>query len=191
MRILVTQQEVKKPPFFFVHDALERAWHVFLAGHELTAWPNLPNRVPDVEKFDALVMTGGNDSVARHLTEDHLVQLFDRANKPIIGFCHGALVINDLGAGINAPLDGHLGVEHAVIMQGITHTVNSYHGQGIARLAPGYESIAQDLAGNCEAFRHAFKPHWGVLWHPERQGVPVLPSDLAQFLVGDQSSWKS
>jgi len=189
MRLLLTQQEVKKPPFFFVHDALERAWHVMLAGHDITAWPNLPRRVPDLDQFDALVFTGGNDSVARHLTEDNLFRMFDQANKPIIGFCHGALVINDVCGGINVQAEGHLGNEHTVIMSGVTHVVNSFHGQCIQKLAPGYECLAKDHMHNIEAFRHAFKPHWGVIWHPERQEKPLLPGDLADLLRTAQSPW--
>lgn len=189
MRLLLTQQEVKKPPFFFVHDALERAWHVMLAGHDITAWPNLPQRMPDLDQFDAVIFTGGNDSVARHLTEDNLFRLFDQANKPIIGFCHGALVINDMAGGIHAEESGHLGTQHTVIMQDTIHTVNSFHGQCIQKLAPGYEAVAGDQQGHVEAFRHTFKSHWGVLWHPERQEKPLLPGDLADLLRTAQSPW--
>jgi GMP synthase-like glutamine amidotransferase len=190
MRLLLSQQEVKKPPFFFVHDALERAWHIFLSGHDITAWPNLPNRVPDLDAFDALVLTGGNDSIARHITEDNLFRLFDEANKIIIGFCHGALVINDVAGGINSEIHGHLGSEHTVIMQDHLFTVNSYHGQCVQKLAPGYQVIATDEQGHAECFRHVFKPHWAVLWHPERQAHPVLPTELAALLHNEQSPWK-
>jgi gamma-glutamyl-gamma-aminobutyrate hydrolase PuuD len=72
-------------------------------------------------------------------------------------------------------------------MNDTVHMVNSYHSQGIARLAPGFDVVATDQDGNPEAFRHVMFDIWGVVWHPERQLEPILPPDLANFLRTEQS----
>jgi gamma-glutamyl-gamma-aminobutyrate hydrolase PuuD len=181
MRILITQSEIKRPPFFFASDYLERSWYSLLNKHELIPAPNLPNKDFDTN-WDCLVITGGSDSIDRYLTENKLFKMADDNNKPIIGFCHGAFVINELAGGINSSIDNHAGVDHNVYMEESTHTVNSYHSQYISRLASNFESIATDKDGNCEAFQHQSKLQWGVLWHPERMINPLLPSQLSNFL---------
>ena len=182
MKILITQAEFKNPPFFFIHDGLERSWYHLLKGHTLIPAPNIPNHDFESFEWDCLMFTGGNDSMGRHLTENHLYALADLLGKPIVGFCHGAFAVNDLAAGINGRVEGHVGSDHQVMMDNKTWLVNSFHSQNIAQLAPGFESLATDLQGNTEAFRHIFKPIWGVVWHPERMERPVLPKCLAELL---------
>ncbi len=191
MKLLLTQQERKFPPFFFIQDCLERAWYHVLAGHEITVAPNIPNYDWDSIDFDCLILTGGNDSVARNLTENKLYALAEMRGKPIVGFCHGAFAVNDLAGGINDYVgnDTHVGTEHSVTMAGQEHTVNSYHSQYVAKLPPGFETLATDPAGNPEAFRHIFKPIYAVVWHPERQETPVLPQCVADLLRTPKSKF--
>lgn len=189
MKILITQAEHKNPPFFFIHDALERSWYHLLAGHELIPAPNIPNYHWDNIEYDCLMFTGGNDSMARHLTENHLYQITETAGKPIVGFCHGAFAVNDLAAGINGRIEGHVGTEHSVLMDGQQYLVNSYHSQNILKLAPGFEPLAVDPDGNPEAFRHLFKPIYGAVWHPERMEHPVLPRVIADLLRTPKSKF--
>ena len=180
MRILISQQEYIKPPRFFVFDALERIYYTFLAGQELIPAPNI-RQVIDCE-YDCLMLTGGPDSVSRNLTEN---LLFEHANKrqlPIIGICHGAFALNDLSGGINGRVDGHVSEDHTITMNGINYLVNSYHEQSIAVLPDNFVASAHDQDGNVEAFKHRQRPHWGIVWHPERMTKPVLPADLADFL---------
>ena len=181
MKLLVTQSEIKRPPFFFAADLLERSWYSLLAGHEIILAPNMPDRDFGNE-WDCLIITGGGDSIDRHLTENKLFDFANTNNKPIIGFCHGAFVINELSGGINGNIDGHAVVNHTIEMESKTYTVNSYHTQYIEKLAPEFESIATDMQGNCEAFHNQSKLQWGVLWHPERMKHPLLPSQLSNFL---------
>jgi len=191
MKLLLSQQERKFPPFFFIQDCLERAWYHVLAGHEIIVAPNIPNYQWDDIEYDCLILTGGNDSVARNLTENHLYQQAELANKPIVGFCHGAFAVNDLAGGINDYFgdDSHVGTNHQIQMEEKTWIVNSYHSQFIARLGPGFETLAVDNDGYSEAFRHIFKPIYGVVWHPERQDKPVLPSCVADLLRTPKSQF--
>lgn len=187
MKILISQQEIKLPPFNHAMDALERTWYWLLAGHELIVAPNIPKWHFEHIEYDCLVLTGGNDSINRHLTENRLYQLAESQGKPIVGFCHGAFAVNDLAAGINSRIDGHVDQDHIIIMNGQTHMVNSFHSQCMAKIPPGFEVVATDKDGNAEAIRHLFKPIWAVVWHPERMEKPVLPQELADFLRTDLS----
>lgn len=165
------------PPSFFVFDALERSWYDFFFNHTLIPVPN--RRIVDQSiDYDCLVLTGGPDSIDRHLTEDMLFEDALKKNKPIVGFCHGAFAVNDLTGGINGDIEGHTQTEHPIIMDSKIHTVNSYHGQSIEKLGKDMEVLAYDLDGYIEAFRHKQKHIYGVVWHPERMKERVLPKDV-------------
>lgn len=182
MRILISQRDVRIPPSFFVFDALERSWNEFLNKHHLIPVPNL-SKIDETIEFDCLVLTGGPDSIERHLTEDLLFHHALKLGKPIIGFCHGAFAVNDLTGGTNGTIDGHVHVDHEIIMENKIYTVNSFHGQCIDKLGPNIEKIAMDLDGYVEAFKHKYKPIYGIVWHPERMKEPVLPNDVRSILL--------
>ena len=178
MRILISQRDVRIPPSFFTFDALERSWYDFFEGHTLIPVPNL-KKVDKYFEFDCLVLTGGPDSIERHITEDLLFARAVELNKPIVGFCHGAFAVNDLTGGKNGTIDGHVQTTHDIIMDGETFNVNSYHGQSIEKLGSDMVEVAIDPEGNIEAFKHVSKPIYGIVWHPERMKTPVLPKEVS------------
>lgn len=182
MRILISQRDVRIPPSFFVFDALERSWNIFLSKHQLIPVPNI-GTIDESIDFDCLVLTGGPDSIERHKTEDLLFHHANKLNKPIIGFCHGAFAVNDLTGGVNGKIDGHVQTEHEILMENKIYTVNSYHGQSIATIGDDMEKLAVDLDGNIEAIQHKTKPIYGIVWHPERMTNPVLPSVVSKILL--------
>lgn len=181
MKLLLTQQEYLKPPNFWTMDMLERSWYDLLHGHEIRAAPNDPEifTIPD---WDCLILTGGQDSLARHVTENHLMQMCLDHGIPMIGICHGAFAINDYLGGTNGTIQGHKRCEHEVIMQDEKYLVNSYHEQRLASLAQALIPCAHDLDGNIEAFEHTSRPIWGMVWHPERMATPVLLPSVVSFL---------
>jgi hypothetical protein len=71
MRILISQRDVRIPPSHFTFDALERSWYELFKKHNLIPVPNL-GIIDESIEFDCLVLTGGPDSIERHLTEDLL-----------------------------------------------------------------------------------------------------------------------
>ena len=162
-------------------DALEQDWHRFLTGHELILHPNLGTVIVD-QDFDCLILTGGPDSLGRHQTEDALFAHALQLGKPIVGFCHGAFVINDLSGGTNGRISGHEACYHSVTLEGVRHTVNSHHSQCLSRLGNNMIELAWDQDGNIEAFRHSTQPIYGVVWHPERMINPVLPRAVKNLL---------
>jgi gamma-glutamyl-gamma-aminobutyrate hydrolase PuuD len=84
---------------------------------------------------------------------------------------------------VNGYIDGHVQTDHEIIMDNKIYTVNSYHGQSIDKLGPDMEKIAMDLGGYTEAFKHKYKPIYGIVWHPERMNEPVLPNDVRSILL--------
>jgi putative glutamine amidotransferase len=182
MKILISQRDVNIPPSNFTFDALERSWYALFKKHNLIPVPNL-GIIDESIEFDCLVLTGGPDSIKRHLTEDLLFAHAMKLNKPIFGFCHGAFAVNDLTGGTNGHIEGHIQIDHEIIMEDNIYTVNSYHGQSIDKLGPEMEKIAMDLDGYTEAFKHKYKPIYGIVWHPERMKEPVLPDEVRSIIL--------
>lgn len=182
MRILISQRDVRIPPSFFLFDALERSWYDFLNKHHLIPVPNM-GRIDETIEFDCLVLTGGPDSIERHLTEDLLFHHAKKLGKPIVGFCHGAFAVNDLTGGTNGVIDNHVQTEHYVYMDGQNHLVNSYHGQSIETIGPEMEVIALSGDDSIEAIKHRTLPIYGIVWHPERMKTPVLPREVENLLL--------
>ena len=180
MKILISQQEFIHSRNNFPFDALERSFYVFLRGHELIPAPNI-NKV-HYNDYDCLLLTGGPDSLSRHLTENLLYQHATQNDRAVLGICHGAFAINDLLGGKNGQVEGHRNTEHTVVLEGKEIMVNSYHSQCIRELSDELYPLAHDEQGNCEAFKHKSKQQWGVVWHPERMSDPILPDAVREFL---------
>lgn len=180
MQILISQIENIRPPRNFVFDALERAYYTFLSKHQLIPVPNIV-KVPD-NAYDCLILTGGPDSEARNLTENLLYQDALNKSKPILGICHGAFAINDICGGENGTVEGHVDQQTQITLEGEKHIVKCYHSQSIKTLADGFVATSIDTQGNIESFQHESLPIFGVLWHPERMELPVLPKAVRDLL---------
>jgi gamma-glutamyl-gamma-aminobutyrate hydrolase PuuD len=182
MRILISQRDVRIPPSFFQFDALERSWYNLFNKHRLIPVPNT-GKIDTTIEFDCLVITGGPDSIERHLTEDALFKHAYDLNKPIIGFCHGAFAINDLTGGTNGIIDNHVHTEHYVLVDGIKQLVNSFHGQSIKTIGNDMQVIAVSDDNSIEAIKHNTKLIYGIVWHPERMDKPVLPNEVKYIIM--------
>jgi putative glutamine amidotransferase len=182
MKILISQREFVNPPHNFVYDGLERGWYSFLSKHQLIPVPNLI-KIDTTIDFDCLILSGGNDSVNRHYTEDALFKHAIESNKPIVGICHGAFAVNDLTGGINGLIDGHHSSTHNVTIGDQTYLVNSFHSQTIKHTSDDMIVTAVDDKGNIEAFQHETLPIYGIVWHPERMSRAVLTPDVARLLL--------
>jgi putative glutamine amidotransferase len=179
MKILISQQEHLSHRHF-VFDALERAFYKFLGKHTLIPMPNI--NIIAYNDYDCLILTGGPDSWARNNTENKLFNHAVQKGVPIVGICHGAFAINDIVGGTNGRIEGHVDKDIEIHMEGENHIVKCFHSQSIETLAEDYEAVAHDLDGNIEAFQHKTLPIYGIVWHPERMEVPVLPSEVKKLL---------
>ena len=124
---------------------------------------------------------------ARDEREIAAIRRFADEERPILGICRGAQVINvALGGTLHQDIPGHSRVEgqdriHGsrtddealTALYGTRFPVNSAHHQAIDRLGDGLRAVQWADDGTVEAFRHETLPILGVQWHPERLREPT------------------
>jgi len=179
MKIAITQRITTINGF--TYDALEHGWYNLLNSHIIIPVSNYGTRY-DVD-FDMLIISGGENSSARNIIERHYYALALEQHKPVLGVCHGAFFINEYFGGTTSTIKEHHGTNHNVTMENGTHLVNSYHTARIQTLGSELNPMATDKT-QVEAFKHVDRNIWGLVWHPERMTVPVLPTDLKELLFG-------
>lgn len=178
MKIALTQR-----PFTIrgiEYDCLEHGWYRLLTKHDLVPIPNVATFYPP--GIDFLILTGGNSSPARDQVERSLTSWAMAHEIPIIGVCHGAFFLNEYFGGSNGTIDGHKNTVHLIEMHGQEYEVNSFHGLSISNLAKNLNVLAT-CVDDIEAFKHENKQIWGIIWHPERMDVPILPQELKDILL--------
>ena len=165
------------------YDSIEHGWYRYLQNHTLSF---IPNRIDQnfeqlAEEHDCLIITGGDDSALRRVTEVRLATAMMKQIKPILGVCHGAFMLTDiLGGSTYVHQDGHMDTTHLVTYAGKQQTVNSYHSHAISKLHSSATSLAQDLDGNHEAWID--KNIAGIVWHPERMDTPWIPIEISNLM---------
>lgn len=160
------------------YDSIEQAWYGHLARHHMVFVANDPEQDFEAlaDDLDALIITGGDDSAIRRVTELRIGSAMMKCHKPILGICHGAFLLTDVLGGIVAQCHDHMETEHEVHYNGITHRVNSYHSQAIERLHSSGRILVTDDDGRCEAWIDGLIA--GVVWHPERMVKPWIPVEI-------------
>lgn len=165
------------------YDSLEHGWYRFLKDHTLCFIPNRTDQdfVKLADELDCLILTGGDDSAVRRVTEFKIASLMMQLSKPIIGVCHGAFLLTDALGGLVVPCPGHVDTDHDIIYNNKTIEVNSYHSQTIKQVHDTAIVLATDLDGNCEAWIDGKMA--GIVWHPERMDVPFVPAEIMKFIT--------
>jgi GMP synthase-like glutamine amidotransferase len=99
------------------YDSLEHGWYRFLKDHTLYFIPNRTDQdfVKLADELDCLILTGGDDSAVRRVTEFKIASLMMQSSKPIIGVCHGAFLLTDALGGLVVPCPGHVDTDHDII----------------------------------------------------------------------------
>jgi len=164
------------------YDSLDHGWYNLLKNHTLFYVPNTLHQIIDLTSIDLLLLTGGDDHPMRRLIETRLITQAYILNKPILGICHGALVINELEQGINDTIDNHSNISHKITLENKYYTVNSHHNMSLKKLGDDLQVIATAEDNSIEAFRHRKRSVFGLMWHPERMENPILPSELSILL---------
>ncbi len=139
------------------------------------------------QKFDNILTDDARDEL-----EWKILDAWVPTKKPIFGICRGVQVMNAyFGGTLVQDIPSELGGEHS---KGVNHEIeikkdsilgelfgeslliNSYHHQGLDKIADGFIATAwSDAGGNKlpEAIEHESLPFWSVQWHPERMSGPV------------------
>lgn len=180
MRIGISQREESIGRSGHIHDCLCQNWYGLLRNHEIVPIPNAAKTLDF--NFDMLILSSGNSSPARLKTERAAFSYAIDNNIPVLGTCHGAFVIADIIGATIKSVEDHVGREHIVKLDGRNVIVNSFHEKTITALPSDYEIIATDLENNIEGFKHSSLPIYGILWHPEKQEVAMLPDHIDGLL---------
>lgn len=164
------------------YDALEHGWYSYLKAHTLFPIANRPEQDFNdlANELDAFIITGGDDSTVRRLTEVRLATQMIARRKPVIGICHGAFLLTEILGGQIGEIEGHSNTEHLINYFGELRIVNSHHTFCITQPHDSAVVLANDDQGNCEAWINGNIA--GIVWHPERMLVPWIPDEIAQLL---------
>ena len=164
------------------YDSTQHGWYSYLKGHTLVPIPNRTDQ--DFETLavdlDALIITGGDDSVLRRAVELKIAGQMTLRRKPVIGICHGAFLLTDVLGGTVEDIIGHHNTEHTVMYFGDTYQVNSYHTLAITKLPVTATALTYDPEGNIESWIDGNVA--GVVWHPERMKQPWVPDEIQNLL---------
>jgi len=169
------------------YDSTERGWYQFLNPHSIIPIANDPyqnfNLIAD--SIDVLILSGGDDSAIRRVTEIKLASLMMLRKKPIIGICHGYFLLSELfGCGIS-DIEAHYNTTHEAIYAGAKICVNSFHSLCVNNIPSELNPLVLDLEGNIESWVHKKMPIGGVSWHPERsENEFALPDEINLILKG-------
>jgi gamma-glutamyl-gamma-aminobutyrate hydrolase PuuD len=164
------------------YDSIEQGWYSYLKEHTLAFVPNRTDQDFNAlaDSIDALIITGGDDSVLRRAVELKISVEMMKRQKPIIGICHGAFLLTDILGGHVGEVIGHMDSAHNINYFGEQVLVNSYHHLTIQEPHKGATILCTDEDNNCEAWID--KKLAGVVWHPERMKEPWLPDEISELL---------
>ena len=212
-RIGLTQRVEIVPEYEERRDCLDQSWATLLCPLGLMPIP-LMNLVEDVAAYvdtlglDGVILTGGNDvstledaanpSPDRDRFEHKLLDILAERKLPVIGVCRGMQLLALHHGSRLAKVPGHVARRHPISVETDcvsalqeTKAVNSYHNSGIRRgqLGSPLRAMAYAEDGSIEAVAHVALPHYGIMWHPERE-KPHQPTDLAllRWVFGDTPS---
>lgn len=165
-----------------MHDSLDHSWYSFLSKHFIKPVANLPKQDFDrlADDLDLYIITGGDDSTPRRISEIRLALAMMKRQKPIVGVCHGAFLLTDILGGKVVEIDGHLDVMHEVNYFGEIIEVNSHHNLAIKIPHKNATVLVNDSEGNCESWIDGNLA--GVVWHPERMETAWIPEEIQAFL---------
>lgn len=165
------------------YDSLEHGWYSYLKGHTLFPIANSVNQdlASLADQLDCFIITGGDDSTIRRITEIRLATQIMARQKLVLGICHGAFLLSDILGGKIIDVDGHSDCDHDINYFGEIKTVNSYHTLAIKTPQKNATILAYDSNGNCESWIDGKTA--GIVWHPERMSDSWIPDEIASFLT--------
>jgi len=148
--------------------------------------PYCYEKYPAPKEFDAIIITGGRDSIGDSKYFPYLeieAQFLLRAMNlrvPILGICLGCQIIADALGGIVSVSSFELGwIKITLTTAGLENPLfrnvpRSFyaferHRDVITHLPPGAIRLAKSDSCKIQAFQYKDKPIWGLQFHPENK----------------------
>ena len=165
------------------YDSLSRDFYKYFEGHTLLPIPNGYNIDYDelASKLDMLVLTGGDASEDRVVTELNIASKMTKLGKPVLGICHGAFLLTEVLEGTIESDGAEWNTTHPVFYNGEARLVNSYHTDIISNAPPNATTLCTDEHNNVEAWIKGNTA--AIVWHPERMAVPWIPKEISLLFI--------
>ena len=146
---------------------------------------NLNNKTNQKIKFDAAIISGGNDLLEikknklndiRSRIDENLFKLAIKKNKPLLAVCKGFQEINKYYGGKLIKTTHHVKQNHKIFVnenflslkKNQILNVNSYHNYKVNILGKNMKQLACASDGSSEIAIHKNKKILGLMFHPER-----------------------
>ena len=198
-KIAITQRLIENVGYFEIRDALDIEW-----GKLFSSLGYLPILLPteyDFKKYfeefeiNGIILSGGNDlssifpdelSKKRDAFEKELLSFAIKKDIPVLGICRGMLVIAEYFNGEFKKVDGHVGINHKILISDeskFNHDlkyigdVNLYHNYIVEKISGDFVISAKSEGGVIEAIEHKKYKIFGQMWHSERQ-APLNANEL-------------
>lgn len=173
-------------------DAIDSRWSEFLFSCRIRP-VYVPNNPAVLRLYlarglvNGVLLTGGGAIASmsgaidkREHVENALISWCRTTGTPLLGVCRGFQKIATMFGAQLAPVNGHVGTEHCIDVDGDVRRVNSFHNYQITHLPPALQIRANASDGCLEWAEHFEEPVAGIMWHPERS-APFDPRDTALF----------
>jgi len=157
-----------------------------------------------VRAFDpcGIVLSGGPASVLDPGSPDVDLRILE-LGRPVLAICYGMqLLTHRLGGLVEKADDREYGrarlkLERSdELFEGLDgaaeRVVWMSHGDRVLRMPPGFIALASSESSPFAAVRHATRPIWGLLFHPEvvhTEGGATLLANFARRICGATGSW--
>ncbi len=157
-----------------------------------------------VRAFDpcGIVLSGGPASVLDPSSPDLDVRILE-FGRPVLAICYGMqLLMHRLGGLVEKADDREYGRAQLkqerpdVLFEGLggggERVVWMSHGDRVLRMPPDFIALASSESSPFAAVRHATRPIWGLLFHPEvvhTEGGATLLANFVRRICGATGSW--
>ena len=149
-----------------------------------------------------IVLSGGPASVLDPGSPDVDLRILE-LGRPVLAICYGMqLLTHRLGGLVEKADDREYGrarlkLERSdELFEGLDgaaeRVVWMSHGDRVLRMPPGFIALASSESSPFAAVRHATRPIWGLLFHPEvvhTEGGATLLANFARRICGATGSW--
>ena len=182
-RILITQRIDKVGEFKEIRDNISQDYLSMIdqLNYKPILVPNNLNLIKKIIKtnnFEGIILTGGGNpkiNDVRRKVELFLIKYAIKFQKPLLGFCRGAQLINIYFGGSIKKFPNHVKKKHLLLSNIFKKKLKTkcYHDFAITNktLSSKISILAKTKDDSIEFFKHLNYRIYGIMWHPERSNI--------------------